>query len=142
MSVRISVLEILCGNPQVEVAICDVTLFSGAQPFQRMVDLYVAPKSGLYLAHELQDFLQSLIPEGILPTSRQVFREWSDEMMFGRLYFHDRLSDGEMCRVCVRLYPDTLLARLALHGMHRDGISRVELDRYREPFVSLDALVG
>lgn len=142
MSVRIGVLSILYGDPRIEVAVCDVTLFSGAQPFQRMVDAYVAPKTGLYLAHELQDFLWSLIPENISLTSRQMFREWNEEMMFGRLYFHERLPDGGMCRVCVRLYPDTLLARLALHGMHRDGISRVELDRYREPFVSLDALVG
>jgi hypothetical protein len=111
--------------------------------FSHTVDFYVAPKNGtVSTAEELQALMMSLVPE-IKPSSIDKFRDLSDSIELGKLYFDECIGiknvkivltdedmfnvgsfvDGKLDRtekierrVWVRLYPNIQIASLAERG--------------------------
>jgi len=62
------------------------------------VDLYVAPKNGLYTAEELQEFMMGLIPDGLMPTHKRDFSLKRPDitstryLQHGYLYFDEEIG--------------------------------------------------
>jgi len=61
--------------------------------FSHTVDFWIAPKTGLYTADELQDFMMELVPEGLKPTTVNNFRQYNGDLSFGRLYFDEKIGE-------------------------------------------------
>ena len=63
--------------------------------FCHTMDYWVAPKDGLYTAEELQDFMMSLVPEGLQPTCKDDFRQYdkNSDLEFGKLYFDEKVGE-------------------------------------------------
>ena len=55
----------------------------------------VVPKSGLYTAEELQNFMMGLVPKGLEPTSKEDFsiNDEDGKLMFGYLYFVEKIGE-------------------------------------------------
>ena len=74
------------------------------------VDFLVAPHGGLYTAAELQEFMMSLVPQGLETTCLDSFHDYPDlsAMNFGKLYFDEDIGNEEITRVCTITDPDLL----------------------------------
>ncbi len=64
------------------------------------VDFFIAPKSGIYTAKELQSFITSLTP-GLEPTTIDNFYESEQELRFGVLYFDEDIGTESIRREVV-----------------------------------------
>ncbi len=56
------------------------------------LDIIVYPKQGLYTAAELQILMESLIPDGLVTSAMDRFREGDTELEFGKLYFDENIG--------------------------------------------------
>ena len=66
------------------------------------MDFWVAPKNGLYTVKELQEFMISLVPNGMEPTERFDFRQCNSEseLELGKLYFEENIGQEKVKRIC------------------------------------------
>lgn len=118
------------------------------------MDLYVAPRVGVYEAEELQAMMMSLVP-GLEPTRKDDFRDCDHDIEFGKLYFDEVIgteyvrreivlsdeelfstsgfTDGKLIienvlqvqrRTWVSLFPDVEIATAALEGVHEFRIPK------------------
>jgi|SRR3989344_6426080 len=140
-------------NPDVVIVrVNDIKYFPNRDGFwSQKVDYIVAPRKGLYTPDELQSFMMSLVPDGLVPTSVDSFQEYGNTLRFGVLYFDEKvgkeertltLTDDELLnaniphfgngkkitedllrRTWVRPYPNEAFARDVVDG-------RLEFKRY------------
>lgn len=68
--------------------------------WSQTVDIWVAPVQGIYKAAGLQEFMMGLVPEGIEASCMDQFREWQDELEFGKLYFDEEIGYEDITRRC------------------------------------------
>jgi hypothetical protein len=57
--------------------------------WSQTVTIIVYPHKGIYTAQELNDLMDSLVPEGMKPTSRDAARDGGSSLEFGKLYFDE-----------------------------------------------------
>lgn len=65
--------------------------------FSHFVYLYVAPKTGIYTAGKLQEFMLSLAPE-LRPQVANNFIDYADEIERGRLFFDEDIGTERIHR--------------------------------------------
>jgi hypothetical protein len=68
------------------------------------LDYWAAPKKGIYTAKKLQDFMTGLIP-GLQPTCADEFRQSSQSLEFGKLYFDEQIGSEQITRICTLTDP-------------------------------------
>ena len=76
--------------------------------WSQTMDYLVAPKEGLYTADELQDFMLTLIPADLKPTSKDHFRQYSESLEFGKLYFDEKIGEEKQTRILTLTDSDLL----------------------------------
>jgi hypothetical protein len=94
MSILKTIRQSLEENPKVVVVkVLETNYLPHKDPYgwAHTVDFMVAPRGrGIYTAEELQEFMMSLVPEGLQPTSKDNFFQYSSgSLEFGKLYFDE-----------------------------------------------------
>lgn len=91
-------------NPEVVIAkVFEKNYLPGRDGYwSHTMDFWVVPKNGLYTAKKLQDFMMSLVPEGLEPTSIDDFRQYNKKssLDLGKLYFDEDIGQEKVTRIC------------------------------------------
>ena len=103
MSKLTIVRQVLETNPEVVIVNTDErNHLPDRLGFCHTVDYRIAPKNGLYTADELQEFMVSLVPEGLEPTMKDDFYQHGKGglLNFGKLYFDEKIGEERITRIC------------------------------------------
>lgn len=99
------------------------------------INIYVAPKNGLYTAEELNQL--ELIPD-LEPSQKENFKQNRNGLVFGSLLFEEQvhsLYENHLRRILVRVYPDEAIIKDILEKRlppsAEYGMSFKDLEKYQ-----------
>jgi len=129
------VREALKKDPEV-VVLGETIEIPDAGPWAELVNIIVAPKQPLRAADLLQHFMKELVA-GLEPNQSDRFFVVGTILGFGKLYFDEEIS-GTLAaharsrgrRIWVSVYPNVLVAALALQGQYIYSIELNTLLQY------------
>jgi hypothetical protein len=122
------ILSVLRANPKVAIIRADGSNAQAKNSLsQGSIEIWAAPKQGLYNLWELNPFLEQLVP-GIAPASTTLFAAHRNRLYFGSLFFWEDLDEDRPSSpadpgkggIRLRLYPTRKIAEGILEGRLRD----------------------